>query len=164
MNALTLHRPWAWGILHLDSRRAKRIENRTWAPPKALLGEQIAIHAGAKFDIRAAEYIAHVGGTWPPLDEAQHPLGIVGVARIVGYCEPTAPGARPRVHGPDQDAARRVLASSARWYMGSFGWLLDEAMALPEALLCPGARQLWIVPPDIEQRVEAALVHRKEKA
>ena len=80
MRALTLHRPWPWAILHLDGARAKRIENRLWAPPDWILGERIAIHAGGTFDIRAAEYIRQVGGAWPPLEHTEHPVGIVGVA------------------------------------------------------------------------------------
>ena len=42
MRALTLHQPWA--SLIADGR--KTVETRSWAPPVALLGERIAIHAG----------------------------------------------------------------------------------------------------------------------
>ena len=161
MHALTLHRPWPWALFHLDSRRAKRIENRIWPPPESRIGEHIAIHAGAKFDIRAAEYIAHVGETWPPLDEAQHPLGIVGVARLVGYAEPTAPGARPRIHAPDLDTAQHVMHAGAGWYMGSFGWLLADVVALPAPVACKGGRRLWAVPPEVEARVVEQLTERE---
>ena len=44
MKAITLHQPWAT----LLACGAKRVETRTWAPPKALHGERIAIHAGRK--------------------------------------------------------------------------------------------------------------------
>ena len=41
--ALTLHAGWAHAVAHLG----KDVENRTWAPPKAILGQRIAIHAGS---------------------------------------------------------------------------------------------------------------------
>ena len=44
MKALTLHQPWA----SLIAYGVKAIETRSWAPPKALLGERIAIHAGRR--------------------------------------------------------------------------------------------------------------------
>ena len=44
MRALTLHQPWAqlfvWGL--------KNIETRSWAAPKNLIGQRIAIHAGKR--------------------------------------------------------------------------------------------------------------------
>jgi len=42
MKGLTLRHPWAFAIAHWG----KRIENRTWKPPKALIGQRIAIHGG----------------------------------------------------------------------------------------------------------------------
>ena len=42
MKALTLHQPWA----SLIACGAKRIETRSWPPPKSLIGKRIAIHAG----------------------------------------------------------------------------------------------------------------------
>jgi hypothetical protein len=47
MKAITLWPEWIWAMCHLG----KRVENRTWVPPKALLGQVIALHAGA-----------HIGG------------------------------------------------------------------------------------------------------
>ena len=42
MKALTLWQPWA----SLVACEAKPFETRRWAPPEALIGERIAIHAG----------------------------------------------------------------------------------------------------------------------
>ena len=44
MKAITLHQPWASLIAH----GVKTIETRSWAPPRSLLGERIAIHAGKR--------------------------------------------------------------------------------------------------------------------
>ena len=42
MKAITLHQPWASLIAH----GVKSIETRSWAPPRSLIGQRIAIHAG----------------------------------------------------------------------------------------------------------------------
>ena len=42
MKAITLWPEWCFAITKLD----KRVENRTWKPPAALIGQRIAIHAG----------------------------------------------------------------------------------------------------------------------
>ena len=86
MKALTIWRPWTWAILHLPERHRKGVENRTWAPPTTVLGERIAIHAGLHFDAEAIDFIASRcpdDGPLPPLTQAGHPTGIVGVARGV---------------------------------------------------------------------------------
>ena len=44
MKALTLHQPWASLIAH----GVKKIETRSWAPPRSLVGQRIAIHAGKR--------------------------------------------------------------------------------------------------------------------
>ena len=44
MKALTLHQPWA----SLIAEGHKTIETRSWRPPKDLIGQTIAIHAGKK--------------------------------------------------------------------------------------------------------------------
>ncbi len=44
MKALTLHQPWASLIAH----GVKTVETRSWAPPRQLVGQRIAIHAGRR--------------------------------------------------------------------------------------------------------------------
>jgi activating signal cointegrator 1 len=46
MKAISLHQPWA-SLIMLGE---KRIETRDWCPPRALLGERIAIHAAKRID------------------------------------------------------------------------------------------------------------------
>jgi len=43
MKAITLHQPWAT----LIALNVKRIETRSWRAPASLIGQRIAIHAGA---------------------------------------------------------------------------------------------------------------------
>ena len=47
MKALTLYQPWASLIAH----GVKTIETRSWAPPRRLIGQRIAIHAGRKREV-----------------------------------------------------------------------------------------------------------------
>lgn len=73
--AITLHRPWAFAVAHLN----KDIENRTWECPLEP-GSYIAIHAGKTWDEEGAEWIGLE--RLPP--EPEHPLGIVAIARFMG--------------------------------------------------------------------------------
>lgn len=41
MKAISLHQPWAELVMSGE----KKIETRSWMPPRALVGERIAIHA-----------------------------------------------------------------------------------------------------------------------
>lgn len=40
IRGLTLAQPWPWAFPYKD------VENRSWAPPKSMLGEWIALHGG----------------------------------------------------------------------------------------------------------------------
>ena len=50
MKAITLYQPWA----SLVACGAKHYETRSWAPPRELIGQTIAIHAAKKIDKTAA--------------------------------------------------------------------------------------------------------------
>lgn len=52
MKAISLWQPWA----SLIACGAKRYETRSWAPPRELIGQSIAIHAAKKIDRGAAEF------------------------------------------------------------------------------------------------------------
>lgn len=128
MKALTLWRPWPWAILH----GGKRIENRSWAPPASIVGQVIALHAGKRWDDDGALTIA-LRSRCMPDDEADHPLGIVGVARVSGF----------------------VTQSDDPWFVGPCGWTLDSVVALPQPIPVQGAQGLWWLSPEIAAVVEA---------
>jgi hypothetical protein len=65
MKAITLWPEWAWAIANLD----KRIENRIWSPPKGMIGQRIAIHAGANIG-GATSRAGMVRGVEAMIDEA----------------------------------------------------------------------------------------------
>lgn len=52
MKAISLWQPWA----SLIACGAKPYETRSWAPPRELIGQPIAIHAAKKIDKEAAEF------------------------------------------------------------------------------------------------------------
>ena len=58
MKAISLHQPWA----SLIAAGIKPIETRSWAPPKALIGQRIAIHAAKK-----TISIQDIPDVWQPL-------------------------------------------------------------------------------------------------
>lgn len=151
MKALTLWRPWSDAIV----RGPKRVENRPWAPPGRVLGQVIAIHAGQKYSAGPWEF---PGGYEPP-DES--PLGVVGVARVVGYLD--------RRNGRHQSesallhdehyaelAARLHALNEDEWWAGPVGWLLDQVRAI-EPVPCRGALGLWQLPVDVEAEVRRRL-------
>jgi hypothetical protein len=131
LRALTLVQPWAWAIAHAD----KRVENRTWLPPRALVGAYLAIHAGKGFDKHAQwKLVQH--GYEPP---ALHVHGaIVAVARVKG----TVRERDPNVHDDP-------------WFCGPIGWQLDEVRTFAEPVPCRGAQGLWTVPDDVLAVVRA---------
>ena len=143
MRALTLKHPWAFCV----ARWGKRIENRTWYPPKALIGQRIAIHGGkvptSRFDLQGIRLLVddlvkthglpdyEVNGDLTLQDIVDH-AGIVAVATLSGTVTEAA--------NPWKDP-------------GSIGWVLSDVIVLPEPIPCKGAQGLWAVPADIERQI-----------
>jgi hypothetical protein len=48
---LSIRQPWLYAIMYLD----KYVENRTWLPPKRIIGKQIALHASTYREQRYLE-------------------------------------------------------------------------------------------------------------
>lgn len=148
MMALTLHRPWAWAVVHAD----KRVENRTWRPPPSIIGQRIAIHAGKKWDEDAARLVGNVCGLdgLPPESRDE---GIVGTARVVGVVEVNRSGpARMALTAGEWNLWPVV---NRIWFSGPIGWLLNDVRALPMPIPVRGRQGLWSVPPPIDTRLDA---------
>ena len=118
IKGLTLWQPWAWCV----AAAGKRIENRTWKPPRARMGEWLAIHAGQKFDPTAARQLAELGFEELPA-EASRKGAIVAVARLVAVVED----------------------SNDPWFCGPVGWVLDDVKRI-QPLPCAGSQGLWTLP------------------
>lgn len=113
--ALTLWRPWPWVI----TRGSKRIENRPWPAPKAIVGEYIALHAGKVWDYKGAAAILARHPEMPRAGD-DHPVGIVGVARVVDV----------------------LSASDDPWFFGPYGWALADVTPI-RTVTAKGAMGLW---------------------
>ncbi len=121
MKALTLLRPWAYCIAHLD----KRIENRTWAPWAEVIGQRIAIHSGKGIDADGFHWLCREGLIRVPLASAAHiHSAIVCTAVVTGF----------------------VQKSKDPWFTGPYGWLLTDVVTLDTPVPCRGMQGLWRVP------------------
>lgn len=161
MKALTLWRPWPYAIFHLPADIAKRVENRSWKPPDWLLGERIAIHAGATYDREGADFIgehlADIGRLAelkkvPGHDARVKAEGIIGTAIVAGCCRVDGGLVRgdwPVSSRQTVDAFEQTIRA---WLFGPYGWLLDDVRALPEPIPCKGRRGIWDVPAELVGR------------
>jgi hypothetical protein len=175
VRGLTLYRPWDEPVV----AGAKPIENRPNPPPRSLLGQVVAIHAGKVWDPSGAAFIRARGyrllgddGAWV----ANRVGAIVGVARIAGWLD-----RRPQSiqRGPDGEETGTVVCldgpgyeahgsggririgqlDQSSWWFGPVGILLVDAVAIAP-VPCRGMQGWWKVPADVEavvrERVEAA--------
>ena len=152
MKALTLWRPWPAAIIH----STKRVENRTWVPPRWLLGKDFALHAGKVVDKDTVEDLASdalglEAGITPDLLPGG--LGIVAVVRLSGYVSEL--GGSRVCTGITPERAREIIESE--WYCGPVGWVLDNIRPLSEPVVCKGAQGLWSVTPDMADDILARL-------
>ena len=147
MLALSVQQPWPWLIFY----GKKDIENRTWAPPRSVVGQRIAIHASKK--PQALEPLAVMEeifgmdvGTWwepqiPPLREL--PLGaLVGTVELLEITQTGQSGVRG--------------GSKSAWFAGPYGWVLRNPRALEEPIPMSGRLGLWPVPIEAAKVLEAA--------
>lgn len=140
MRFLSLSRPWAWSIF--DAVADKGIENRTWAPPLAMIGQSIAIQAAKSWDVDALTLFLKNGVLNAPARYDQHPSGvIIGVATIYRVVT----------------EARTLPPHQARWFFGPYGWVLTDRRKLATPVPCKGAQGLRTLDPAIEQQVMTVL-------
>lgn len=130
IRGLTLIRPWGWAIAYAR----KDVENRTWSPPSGVVGGWLAIHSGQKYDQESAQWIAEeIGRCDVPCKDADPAGVIVAVARLAGV----------------------VTESASDWFVGPYGWRLENVTRLPTPVPCTGAQGLWMLPPDVLAAVRA---------
>jgi hypothetical protein len=132
MKALTLIRPWST----LIALGHKPIENRTWKPSPAQLrdGEDLAIHAGKKWDEEVADFALSLGVEISPKDDDHPHSAIICVVNYMGT----------------------VGASSNPWFFGPWGWVLRDIRPLTP-IPCKGAQGLWTPPADVLAAIEEQL-------
>jgi hypothetical protein len=141
MRALTLWRPWEIAILS----GSKTVENRSWPPPKSVIGTRIALHAGKKYDYVSAEAIKQVLGL---ATIESTPGVIVGTVLIAGYVKIGTKGRDGTATSPELLPLLKSV-----WFFGEYGWALQDVRALAKPVPCKGMQGLWVVPPEIEAEV-----------
>jgi hypothetical protein len=144
MKFLTLHRPWPWSIFHAGLGR-KLIENRTWKPPKHMVGtgHPLIVHAGLTWDCEGEAAIKRVLGLSRLPDEAMQ-KGLIGKTLISGVAS--------RIEEVPEE--QRV------WWSGPYAWLLVEraTVAFPEAIAFKGAQGLRELPVDYSNGISDILL------
>lgn len=145
MKALTVHQPWGWAMFHAG----KDVENRTWLPPKKLLGELLAIHAGQKYSEQAAEWIRTTFGIDVPGPKDVRLGAVIGTVRVAGV-------ANDLLAVPPRGRSRH-------YFFGPFGWLLEDPVEVTP-FRCPGAQGLWELPDSVREHllpIDAAAADRQ---
>jgi hypothetical protein len=107
----------------------KRIENRGWKPPAFIVGHYIALHAAQSWDEADREWIVRATGLEVPGKKDSPHSEIFAVCRCVGFAE-----------SADDE---RIIPEQRKWFIGPYGWLLRDFVALVEPVRCIGGRGLW---------------------
>lgn len=139
MKALTLWRPWPYAVFRLG----KPIDNRPWEPPRSIIGERIAIHAGKKYDEKAAEFIVKVAGLDEIPKEPYPPGSIVGTVIVEGFY---------RLDGQTQ-LFDPTTAEISEWAFGPVCWKWSGIEELAVPIECRGHQRLWDVPEAVERLI-----------
>jgi hypothetical protein len=162
MQALTVKVPWSFAIAH----GPKRVENRSWPPPRSL--RELAIHAGARSGWDdAGEFSPLVIDAWRdyvatlPADNAALPWPRreslhLDFSAVVAVAEITASHAGLSMRWPCQGGE---LCSE--WAVpGQYHWQLGNVRTLATPVPCSGNRKLWTLPDEVESAVRAQLARR----
>jgi hypothetical protein len=160
LKAISLWQPWASLIAH----GVKTIETRSWAPPKSLLGQRIAIHAAKRRvssdDPGFNDQVANILGYASVMQSATTSLrnnlprgavlcittleGVMQVRELKatrGLCS-AAIGDYKDSRGIDRD--RRVITDEwGDFSVGRWLWFLRVIEVLPEPLEVAGRQRLF---------------------
>lgn len=120
MRALTVKQPWA----SLIASGEKIIENRSWRPPAALIGERIAIHAGAGWDKSGEKHTTARRGDLPQ-------SRVVATAVIDCVLE----------------------SSDDPYWIGPLAWRLRDVRRVDDGPTIGGKLSLWNLPEDLSAKL-----------
>lgn len=133
--ALTIHQPFAYQILLEDGHeQAKRVENRSWLPPRWLIGQRIVIHAGQSR--RRLNYGDDV--RWPLKFGAA-----LGTIQIAGALRKRLTGCPATGWEDDEFPLGYEWLGTHRHAEGPVCWVLERPELWPRAVECAGAQGLW---------------------
>lgn len=144
IRGLSLTRPWPMAFIRGPVQLQKRVENRDWKPPAALVGCHVALHSAKSWDESAREFIADVLGIEIPGRKDFPHSQIIAVCRLSGFVADLT--ARASLRDPTPDT---LSAEQQGWYFGPYGWTLEDLVELPEPVPCKGALGLWRLPDNV---------------
>jgi hypothetical protein len=153
-HAWTVRHPFALAV----ATGIKPIENKKERPPMALMGKLIGIHAGLQWARKEdlPTWPAHLCPMPAPDDPRLTYGALIGVARLVGVVQ-KHPIKRQTPEGAAEFGIMRGRSVSVSllpfmedrirpWWRGPWGWLLEEAVLLPEPIPMRGQQGLWRLP------------------
>ena len=153
MLAITLHEPWA----SLITVGAKRFETRSWAPPRSLIGQRIAIHA-AKRKVNLLELSGEVCDAVNDVMGTDKwmkflPLGCVlctatlkDVYKIVGGSEMDGTAFVTRMDGSRLVLRREEIRNELLFGnlgFGRYAWVLEDVEKLERPIWAKGKQGFW---------------------
>jgi hypothetical protein len=136
IRGLSLTRPCPFAFVNGQREEQKRIENRPWKPPIKMVGRFIALHASQTWSDTYRDWIAERTGLSVPSDEDSPDSIIFAVCRLIGYATSAQD---PRIPPPQR-----------KWFLGRYGWLLDNLLALDRPVISKGSQRLWRFEPKSE--------------
>lgn len=165
--ALTVHQPWAHLIAHGPPRRPKRVENRGRCPSELRPGDFLAIHAGV-FVTRHGQGADYWRGALELYEARKPALGTIPVLdgllavpprdrrdrfdpadRYVRTAVPYGAVVAVATYAGAVDRPVVVDGEPDPWFVGPWGWLLEDVVTLPEPVPCRGDRWLWQMSGDV---------------
>lgn len=161
MRALSLRQPYAT----LIAIGAKSIETRSW--PTRYRGS-LLIHASARLDAAGRlecetepfRSVLAAAGFEPegtararrPIDRSL-PLGAIVACCELVDCRPVIDLVGPR----RREILTRHEEAFGDYAPGRWAWILANVCRLGEPVSCPGRLGIWVLPSDVEPKVETAL-------
>jgi hypothetical protein len=146
VRVLSLSQPWLWSIDTYVSPpggvEPKRIENRSWPCPAAVIGERIALHAARSWDDDAISFFVKLGIEHPARRELYDKGKITSVATVTDVIDCTETGHRSPPPGQEY------------WLFGPFGWVLVDVRRLPAPIPWRGAQGLRHLPSETVLEIE----------
>ena len=145
MKAITLYQPWAT----LVALGIKNIETRSWRPPYALIGQRIAIHAGARRPTsRDMEVLRWLDGRddLPPDGDAYPLRCIVATVQMVSAWQVVK-----LTHGGTMAVASDWAGQTLYFPVDPYGdfsvgrwlWELEDVERLDSPVFTTGKQRFW---------------------
>ncbi|MDA0244323.1 MAG: hypothetical protein OT477_12975 [Chloroflexi bacterium] len=161
VKALSIMQPWVDAHLYLG----KPVENRSWRPSHAQIGQRIALHASAKVDKDGMAFIRTLPAPIPQAAALLEPKlsAILGTAVLAGYVVMKEESIKD---GFGNEIVTRSWMGWGNvgdydpltdpWFFGPVGFVWRDVQELVTPITCNGALGFWNIPPDIQAMLATA--------